>query len=218
MSKLMLDRATLAKIAPNPQALRELERVFNGVSGLPSTIEEATAQANQAIALAGQALTMLAELVHSLEAVATAPAPTEYEESDDTTIARIIAHEPDDTAPRVQLGTMSSQSADFVDIDGGAIDGTPIGSSLAAKGTFTDLSASVLTSTVADGTPPLSVASTTLVNNLYVARSKLADTATKADTASSLGTAGTYPADATDLPSAITLVNYIKSRNISKGV
>ena len=61
-------------------------------------------------------------------------------------------------------------------------------------------------STVATGTPPLAVSSTTLVPNLHVA------------VADSLGTAGAYPADATDLPTAITLVNYIKSRNISKGV
>jgi hypothetical protein len=94
-----------------------------------------------------------------------------------------------------------------VKITGGTIDNTSIGQTTAAAAKFTTVEASgQITSTVATGTAPFVVASTTLVPNLHVA------------TADSLGTPGSYPADATDLPSVIALANYIKSRNISKGV
>lgn len=42
------------------------------------------------------------------------------------------------------LGTMASQNANNVNIDGGAIDGTPIGATSPAAGTFTNLLATVL--------------------------------------------------------------------------
>lgn len=70
-------------------------------------------------------------------------------------------------------------------------------------------------STIAVGTSPMVVTSTTKVANLHVERATLADTATVAN---SLGTASTYPANATDLPTVITLANAIKAANISKGV
>lgn len=66
-----------------------------------------------------------------------------------------------------------------------------------------------LISTVVTGTAPLQVASTTLVPNLHVER------ATKAD---NLGTATVYPANATDLPTVITLANALKAANTAKGV
>jgi hypothetical protein len=103
--------------------------------------------------------------------------------------------------------SMAYQDASNVNIKGGSIDGTPIGTTTASTANFTTVAASgQITSTVATGTAPFVVASTTLVPNLHVA------------TADSLGTAGAYPADATDLPTVIALANYIKSRNISKGV
>ena len=42
------------------------------------------------------------------------------------------------------LGTMASQNANNVNIDGGAIDGTPVGATSPAAGTFTNLLATVL--------------------------------------------------------------------------
>jgi hypothetical protein len=63
-----------------------------------------------------------------------------------------------------------------------------------------------LISTIATGTAPLVVTSTTLVPNLHAA------------VADSLGTAAAYPANATDLATVITLANFIKSANIAKGV
>lgn len=212
MRKLGLDRETLAKIAPNPQALRELERVFNDVSLMPSTIEEAAAQANQAIAAAASLLSVAQELAQMVEMLSTAPAIPDMQE-------------PDDTDPRVQLGTISSQDADYVDIDGGFIDGTEIGKDTPTKAAFTTVEASdQITSTVADGTPPLVVDSMTLVENLYVARAVLADTATLALTANYATTAGeldnptTFPPNATDLSSVITLANALRAAAIDKGL
>jgi hypothetical protein len=102
---------------------------------------------------------------------------------------------------------MAYQDASNVKIKGGSIDGTPIGATTPNTAKFTTVQASgQITSTVATGTAPFVVASSTLVPNLHAA------------TADSLGTAGTYPADATDLSTVIALANYIKSRNISKGV
>lgn len=66
--------------------------------------------------------------------------------------------------------------------------------------------------TLAIGTAPLVVTSTTLVPNLYVARAVLADTATI------LTAPTTYPANATDLPTVITLANALKAANVAKGV
>ena len=72
-----------------------------------------------------------------------------------------------------------------------------------------------LVSSVATGTAPLQVASTTKVVNLYVDRAALADHAT---TAGSLGGGSSYPPDATDLASVITLANANKANNLAKGV
>lgn len=205
MRKLSIDRATLAKIAPNPQALRELERVFGEVSTMPSTIEEAVAQANQAIAMAASLLALAADLASAVEALESAPAREGAIEPDDTAPAPAQCPETDDATPRVQLGTISSQNADNVDLDGGTIDGIEIGTDTPDKAAFTTVSASEsITSTVADGNPPLVIASTTKVDNLHVARAALADTA------ESISGAAGLPPNATDLPTAITLVNAIK--------
>ncbi|WP_417491882.1 hypothetical protein [Maricaulis sp.] len=44
----------------------------------------------------------------------------------------------------LELGTLATQAADAVDIDGGAIDGTPVGASSPAAGAFTSLAAAGL--------------------------------------------------------------------------
>lgn len=202
MPKLSLSRDVLAKIAQNNQrAVIALEQVFEDVGDtFPSTIDEANALAGSALAI-GQAnaalLSLLADVLQRLETM-----PTQVPQVD-----------VDDTMPRVHLGTISVQDADNIEVTGGVIDNTAIGLTTAADAKFKKVSASdQITSTVATGTAPLVIASTTKVTNLYV------DRAASADTASSLGTAGSYPADATDLATCIALTNYIKSRNTSKGV
>ncbi|MBK9976126.1 MAG: hypothetical protein IPP14_15245 [Planctomycetes bacterium] len=65
------------------------------------------------------------------------------------------------------LGTLATQDASSVSITGGNIDGTVIGGTTTAAGSFTTLNASgQITSTVATGTAPLVIASTDLVTNL----------------------------------------------------
>jgi hypothetical protein len=78
------------------------------------------------------------------------------------------------------------------DINGGTVDGTAIGGSSAAAGAFTTLSATgQLTSTVADGTAPMVVTSTTKVANLNV------DKLDGADWAAPAALGSTTPAAAT---------------------
>jgi hypothetical protein len=78
------------------------------------------------------------------------------------------------------------------DINGGTVDGTAIGGSSAAAGAFTTLSATgQLTSTVADGTAPMVVTSTTKVTNLNV------DKLDGADWAAPAALGSTTPAAAT---------------------
>lgn len=198
-NQLKLDRATISQIAQGvPRSISALEQLFDNVGGaLPSTIEEANALAGQALALAqvqGAYLSLLADII---DQIASMPAP-------------IPAIEPDDTAPRVYVGTIASQNADQVEITGGTVDGTPIGGTVAAAGAFTTISATgVITSTLADGTAPLAVTSTTRVPNLNVANSGFADKLTSPNT---------YPANATDLPTVIALANALKAANIAKGV
>lgn len=76
-------------------------------------------------------------------------------------------------------------------------------------------------SSIATGTAPLVVTSTTMVANLYVARAALADVATLANTATianGLSSPTTFPPDATDLPSVITLANALKAAGNTKGL
>lgn len=113
----------------------------------------------------------------------------------------------DQLTPLDPIRSMAYQDASDVKILGGTIDGTAIGSTTPSTAKFTTVQASdQITSTAATGTAPLVIASTTLVPNLHVA------------TADSLGTASSYPADATDLPTCIALANALKAANTAKGV
>lgn len=230
MPKLGLDRQILAGITKNHQAIVALERVFEDVgSNLPQAIEAAVLAASQAIAAANSAFAELVDLSHGIEQMLAAPAPQPVPEDDNTT-------------PALQVGTLAIQNDDEVDIVGGTIGldagavGTPSfylggdtttglyrpaanqwGLSIAGVNLVTYSATGVvftqnvsttkqLVSTVAIGTAPLVVTSTTLVANLHAA------------VADDLGTVSTYPADATDLPSVITLANAIKANNIARKV
>jgi hypothetical protein len=106
----------------------------------------------------------------------------------------------------------------------GSMDNVTIGATTPRAATVTTLTATTLVSTVATGTPPLSVASSTQVPNLYASRAATADTANTANTSNTANTAAalssphTFPADATDLPSVITLANALKAAATSKGL
>ena len=146
MPKLNIPRDVLAKMVQgNPLAIRQLEQVFSDVGSLPTTIEEARALAGDALQVAQAALAMLALVSDALALLEGAPgAQPEVD--------------PDDMAPRAHLGTISSQDSDSVGITGGAIDGTTIGITAAARGKFTKVDASdQITSTLPDGTAPMVV-------------------------------------------------------------
>jgi hypothetical protein len=211
MPKLNLPRDLIARIAQgNAQAINALEQVLGNVGDVfPSTIEEANALAGSALTVAQAAVASLSALAEALERIESAPAPAPHVEADDH-------------APRAHLGTISSQNGDAVEITGGAVDNTPIGQATAAAGKFTTLAASgQIASTVATGAPPLVVASTDKVENLYVARAALADEATHATAATAAGTLTnptTFPPAATDAASTQTLVNALRAAAIAKGL
>ena len=77
----------------------------------------------------------------------------------------------DQLTPLDPIRSMAYQDASNVKINGGTIDGTPIGQTTAAAAKFTTISASgQITSTVVTGTAPFSIASTTVVPNLNVSQ------------------------------------------------
>ena len=79
------------------------------------------------------------------------------------------------------------------DINGGTVDGTAIGASSASTGAFTTVSATgQITSTLADGTAPMVVTSTTKVANLNVDQLDGADWAAPAAIGSTTPAAGTF--------------------------
>lgn len=231
----LLDRAQLARIAQNvPQTIAGLEKIVANVAGMPSTIEEANALAGSALTVAQGAMSLVVLMAEALERMETAPAQAPQVDADET-------------APRTHLGTISSQDADQVEITGGTV-GLDAGSAPLPSLYFGDRPSGLYRSaldvvaiTIAGtqrayfdnntlgvwgsitasqqvianapaGTPPLAVVSTTRVANLNV------DRAGFADSAGNLGTATTYPANATDLTTVIALANALKAANIAKGV
>jgi hypothetical protein len=231
MPKLNLSRDVLAKIAQgNQRAVIALEQVFDDVGDtFPSTIEEANALAGSALAVAQSNAALLSLLADALSRLETMPAQVPQVDADDTTprahLGTISAQNHDAVAitggtanfdagtvaaPSLTLGGDASSglyrsAPDVLDI---AIAGAKLIELATQLVTITGALtvSNQITSTVATGTAPLVVASTTLVANLHAA------------VADSLGTASAYPANATDLASCITLANALKAANTAKGV
>lgn len=236
MPNFNLDRQVLAQFLPNHQAITAFEQMQNSVSTtLPSTIEEAAAAAALATSFAESALTLLAEAMAELERMQSAPAAIQ-------TIER------DDTAPRAELGTISPQDAEAVDITGGRIGldaGTVALPSFYLGGDTTtglyrigsnNWGLSIAAVKLADFSATAAAftqnVSTTkqLISTLAVGIAPLVVTSTtlvpnlyvaravSADTATVLASPTVYPANATDLSTVITLANALKAANIAKGV
>lgn len=120
MPKIQLDRDVLAKFLPNHQAIREFEKVMEGVSiTLPTLIEQASNDAASAASSAVQALALLQDVLEGLTQLLAAPAPQPEIEQDDFDPAPYPDAEQDDFAPIVQVGTIAIQNADDVEITGG---------------------------------------------------------------------------------------------------
>lgn len=126
-SKLGLTREQLRKFLSDHQSIRAFEELQEQVLvDTPAESDSSTNIANDALALAGAAFSQLMELISDLEQVLSAPANV-----DDV--------EPEDISPAIQVGTIAAQNADEVEISGGTIDGTAIGATTPAAGTFTTL-------------------------------------------------------------------------------
>lgn len=134
-----LSRDQLAKFLPNDESIKAFERLFKSTGETPSTIEEAATLAGMAAAVANQALAMLAECSAVLEQLGAAPAPLATADTDDFTPSGTATAGEDDFTPATAVGSMGQQSADAVEIRGGAIDGTPIGATARSTGAFTTL-------------------------------------------------------------------------------
>lgn len=155
MAKLKLTREQLAKFLPDHQTIRAFEQLFNDVDvTIPDANEEANNNAGIALAVANAALAEVANIISKLQLALNAP------------VAQPAAF-PDDLVPRLEIGTIASQNADAVSITGGAIDGITFGATTPGPAAFTSISYSgQLASTVATGTAPFIVTSTTKVVNL----------------------------------------------------
>lgn len=174
MPKLGLDRQQLAQFLPNAEAIRAFEKVFDSVNTTPATIEEAATLAGTAAAIANLALSILGDYSELLNRLNMAPAPSVTQESDDFIPA---------PAPSI-AGTLAEQDANAVVITGGTIDGTIIGGSTPAAGTFTTVNKITFTQ-------PAAAATFTLANNkTFTVSNTLTLTATDGSTLA-IGAGGT---------------------------
>lgn len=153
---LGLTREQLTKFLPDPQSIRAFEKlVIDATTTTPENVEAVTNIANSALAMAAAAISQLSELVEALDAALSAPADTPPDEQEDF-------------VPNYSgsFGTLAYQNDDEVEITGGSITGVAISG---GSGSFTNITYSgQLTSTIATGTAPMVVASTTKVVNLNV--------------------------------------------------
>lgn len=145
-----LTRDKLAKFLPNLEAIKAFEEVLVSVGqSLPAAINENGNDAANAFAAAAQALSDLSQIAGELAYCLAAPLHAPGEPADDlappVTVAAVHddvappvlpqvasddfappvapASESDDLTPRAQLGTVSAQNADNVEITGGSISG-----------------------------------------------------------------------------------------------
>lgn len=99
-NRLRLDRKQLASLfGNNHAAIVAFEKVLGDTNSLlPTTIEEAAVLAGSALAVAQQALALLAELGAAIEQLAGEPCAPDAPDADDTTPAHVHS-QTDDYAP-----------------------------------------------------------------------------------------------------------------------
>lgn len=149
---IIISRDQLEKFLPNHETIRSFEQLLKKVSiDTPDSLNEANNNANTAIALATAALSQLAELVSALDQALFQPA-----------VIPMTDDEPLEPNYSNQLGTIAYQNADDIEVTGGTISGISAASFVAI--TYSGQ----LASTIATGTAPMVVASTTKVTNLNV--------------------------------------------------
>jgi len=110
VQKLNLTRDQLASFLQDHEQIKQFERLFAAVDTLDNvTIDEINTVAANAVASANEALSQLSDVSQMLDVLAT--------------------------APRNELGTISSQNADDVNINGGLISGLDAPLPVASGGT-----------------------------------------------------------------------------------
>jgi hypothetical protein len=110
VQKLNLTRDQLASFLQDHEQIKQFERLFSVVDTLDNvTIDEVNTSASNALASANDALAQLSDVSQVLDVLAT--------------------------APRNELGTISSQNADDVNISGGLISGLDAPLPVASGGT-----------------------------------------------------------------------------------
>lgn len=117
---LGLNRDQLSKaLGGNYSVIRAFEQLMSESTLTPTTIEEANAAANTAIAAANQALDMLIEVMAALEPIGTAPVD----------VADLQDEQYIPAVPIPILGSMAEQDSNSVAITGGDASLTKFGTS-----------------------------------------------------------------------------------------
>ena len=125
-----LTRKELAEFLPSMRAIKAFEKLFDLV---PSSINDLEINVNDAGSKAAQALSLLESIAQSLELLANAPIiQSNIAEDDFHAVNELInddlihinqeqINSNDDLLPRLEIGTISSQNNDSVEITGGTI-------------------------------------------------------------------------------------------------
>lgn len=113
-----LTRKELAEVLPSQRAIKAFEKLFSLV---PASFEDLEIGVNDASGKATQALFLLESIANSLELLANAPATLNDTKEDDLYTYNEFISISDDLTPRQELGTISSQNSDDIEITGGTI-------------------------------------------------------------------------------------------------
>jgi len=153
--RLNLTRDQLAAFLKDHQSIKQFEQLFKTVDAIGITgFDEVSLVAENANTRSQEALDALNRIANALELLALMPPseivfpehtefPAAPQQQDDAFLFPMLERaEVDNLTPPIQIGTLGQQQAERVAIRGGAIDGTTVGSTTPAAGSFTDLSVS----------------------------------------------------------------------------
>lgn len=139
MSSINLNRSQLAKFLPSPQAIKAFEELFTAVSsGIPSSLEDVESLAGNAQQQAGEALAGLAVVANQLALLLLSP-PRVVETEDQFSSTADLSSNADVYIPPQQPVASGLLDPNNVKITGGTINGTVIGGTTPAAGTFSSL-------------------------------------------------------------------------------
>lgn len=150
--RLNLTRDQLAAFLKDHQSIKQFELLFKTVGAIGENgFAEVGIAADNAASRSQQALDALNRIADALELLALAPA-FDFATSEQFTFPTVEHIDSDNLMPPIQVGTLGQQQAERVAITGGTIDGTTVGATTPAAGSFTDLSVSGTGGNVYSGT------------------------------------------------------------------